>query len=75
MQVQLKFYATLSKYEPENSQAYPIKENDTPWSLLQRLGVDPEEVKVCFVNNKHSDLQTRLQEGDKVAFFPAVGGG
>ncbi len=75
MYIQVKFYATLARYQPENSQAYPVEQGETPESLLHKLGVESNEVKVCFVNSKHADLQTELQNGDKVAFFPAVGGG
>ncbi|MFW6178126.1 MAG: pseudouridine synthase [Desulfohalobiaceae bacterium] len=75
MHIQLKLYATLAKHQPENSQAYPLEPGDTPRRLLSRLGVGEQEVKVCFVNSRHADLDTALQDGDKVAFFPAVGGG
>ncbi|MFO8033411.1 MAG: MoaD/ThiS family protein [Desulfohalobiaceae bacterium] len=75
MQVQLKLYATLAKYQPDNSQAYPLESGDTPRALLYKLGVGEQEVKVCFVNSRHVDLDKALQDGDKVAFFPAVGGG
>jgi molybdopterin converting factor small subunit len=34
-----------------------------------------EEIKVAFVNGKHAHMRTQLQEGDRVALFPAVGGG
>ncbi|MFP4392372.1 MAG: MoaD/ThiS family protein [Desulfohalobiaceae bacterium] len=75
MQVQLKLYATLAKYQPDNSLDYPLETGDTPRTLLAKLGVEEQEVKVCFVNSRHNDLDTPLQDGDKVAFFPAVGGG
>jgi molybdopterin converting factor small subunit len=75
MQVQLKLYATLAQYQPESSQAYPLDPGDTPRSLLHKLGLEEKEVKVCFVNSRHQGLDTPLQDGDKVAFFPAVGGG
>jgi molybdopterin converting factor small subunit len=75
MPITIKCYASLSKYQPGNSDNFPVRENDTVGDVLQRLGLDSSEVKLAFVNGKHSGWERVLQDGDKVAFFPAVGGG
>lgn len=43
--------------------------------MLSVLGISPGEVKVVFVNGRHSHLDAPLQDGDRVGIFPAVGGG
>ena len=42
--------------------------------LVQRAGIDSEEVRIAFVNSRIVDLDTTLSEGDRVGLAPAVGG-
>ena len=75
MGITVKCYATLSAYQPDNTENFPINEGETVASLIQRLGIAPEEVKITFVNSRSVDVNTALNEGDRVGIFPAVGGG
>ncbi|MCF8039848.1 MAG: MoaD/ThiS family protein [Desulfohalobiaceae bacterium] len=75
MEIQVKCYATLSSYQPEEAEHFPIAPGESVLSLLKRLGLDKSEVKVVFVNGKHAAGEQRLAHGDRVAVFPAVGGG
>jgi sulfur carrier protein ThiS len=75
MHISVKCYATLKGYQPENSQSFSLDDGATLSDLLGRLGLPSDEVKVAFVNGKHADRGRRLQDGDHVALFPAVGGG
>lgn len=43
--------------------------------LLRERGVPADVVRVVIVNGQTAALETVLQEGDRVALFPAVGGG
>ena len=43
--------------------------------LLGGGGVPADVVRVVIVNGQTAALETVLQEGDRVALFPAVGGG
>ncbi len=43
--------------------------------LLREEGVPADVVRVVIVNGQKAALETLLQEGDRVALFPAVGGG
>lgn len=73
--IKIKCYATLAGFQPENGDEFPIDPGETVGQVVARLGMDTEEVRVCFVNNRLAVLEHVLQDGDKVAFFPAVGGG
>ncbi len=75
MQILLKCYATLSEYQPENHESYPVQEGKTVLDLIGELSIDPEEVKVCFLNGRAVPFSTPLHDNDRVALFPAVGGG
>lgn len=75
MHVHLKCYATLSEYQPEKHENYPVQDEKTVLNLIEELKIDPKEVKVCFLNGRSVPFATQLQDGDRVALFPAVGGG
>lgn len=75
MFISIKCYATLAKYQSDNSNEFPITPNEYLFDVVNRLGIEAKEIKIAFVNGKHATLDTKLQDGDKVALFPAVGGG
>jgi molybdopterin converting factor small subunit len=74
MRIWVKFYATLREYQPQNN-VVEVTEGARVETVLQSLGLPREAAKVVFVNNRHGSLEQILQEGDKMAVFPAVGGG
>jgi molybdopterin converting factor small subunit len=43
--------------------------------LLFRLGIPSNRVKIVMRNGVHSQLGSPLADGDRLALFPAVGGG
>lgn len=43
--------------------------------ILQSLGISQEEVAICLVNGRDSNVQTILADGDTLSLFPPVGGG
>lgn len=75
MGITVKCYATLSAYQPDNAENFPLTEGETVASLIQRLGIAPEEVKITFVNSRSVEVNTTVNTGDRVGIFPAVGGG
>ncbi len=44
-------------------------------ALAQTLGLPLDAVKVVMVNGRRAPLAAPLADGDRVAYFPAVGGG
>lgn len=43
--------------------------------LAIRVGLPPAEVKIAMINGRSRPLDEAVADGDRVAFFPAVGGG
>ncbi|WP_319760713.1 MoaD/ThiS family protein [Maridesulfovibrio sp.] len=75
MKITLLCYATFAVKCPENSDAYPIAEGDTVSDVLRKVEIPIEEVKIVFVNGVSCKFDTKLNDGDRVGVFPAVGGG
>lgn len=75
MGIEIKCFATLAPFLPENGDDYPIDPGETIQSLVDKLGIDVEEIALFFVNSTHSSLETKLKNGDRVGLFPPVGGG
>ena len=47
----------------------------TAASLALSLGIPLREVKFIMLNGRLRPLQTVLETGDRIAYFPAIGGG
>ncbi|MBG0790094.1 MAG: MoaD/ThiS family protein [Desulfovibrionaceae bacterium] len=75
MGIELKCFATLAKFLPENWDDYPVEPGETIRSLIRRLGMPEESVTLMFVNSVRVDLDAEIKEGDRVGLFPPVGGG
>lgn len=43
--------------------------------LAGQIGLPVHDVKIVMLNGTHASLDAPLANGDRVAFFPAVGGG
>jgi molybdopterin converting factor small subunit len=74
MQIHVKCYATLRVYQPKDG-VVEAEEGESLQDVVQRLGLPLREAKVIFVNGKHASLDQSLRDGDRIAVFPAVGGG
>lgn len=74
MALTVKCYATLAGRTPPGG-TFPPEPGLTVAGLVAALGLDPEAVKVAFVNGQHATPETPLRDGDRVGLFPAVGGG
>lgn len=75
MNITIKCFASLSRYTPQDADAYPVAPGERVADVAARLGIAPEDVKLVFVNGVHADLSRPLAEGDRLGLFPAVGGG
>jgi molybdopterin converting factor small subunit len=43
--------------------------------IIDQLQIPAEEIGTIMLNNRHADPVQLLQEGDRLALFPLVGGG
>ncbi len=79
MEIEAYFYASLARHLPKHEKGKALRVSAAPGStakdLLAKLGVPEKEVKIAFVNGIRKDLDTQLSDGDRVGFFPPVGGG
>lgn len=73
--IQLKLFATLSRFNPDSADRYEISEGTTINDLLSRLEIPTEKAKLVFVNGIKADLSQTLKGEDRVGIFPPVGGG
>ncbi len=79
MVIELRLYASLSRYLPEeregNSCRMEVEPGITIQDVLQRLHIPSEIPKVIFLNGVHARGDEVLQEGDRLGVFPPVAGG
>ena len=79
MEVTVVLYATLTKYHPEgkgNDQfTVEMPEGATVKDLIKEVGIKENEAKQVFVKHKTRPDDFVLEDGQKVAIFPPVGGG
>lgn len=75
MKITIKCFATLKTFEPADAESHEVPDGITIAGLLDHLGIPHDEVKIMFINSKHTDLEAVIADGDRVGLFPAVGGG
>lgn len=73
--ISLKLFASLAKRAPENADAFPVAPGATVLELVRQLNIPLKEAKLVFINNRRVELDTVIQDGDRVGIFPPVGGG
>ncbi|MDR2141896.1 MAG: MoaD/ThiS family protein [Deltaproteobacteria bacterium] len=79
MNVSVRLSTTLRRlvpgYKPAEGLEIEIETGSLALDLARRLNLPPEEIKIVMLNGRRVNLETPLAEGDRVGFFPAVGGG
>lgn len=74
MRIEVLCFANLAQHAPEGG-FMELPEGMLVGDVLRKLALAPEDVKLIFVNGKHSTLDRSVHDGDRIAFVPAVGGG
>jgi len=81
MSVLVKLSTTLRDrvdgYRPELGLdvPYPFAEENSAETLALHIGLPLSEIKIVMVNGRMQKLSCPVEDGDRVAYFPAVGGG
>ena len=79
MKIEVRLFATLRKYLPELGIGEPkfikLPEGTTFDELRQQLELPLDEVKVIMRNGIQTELEEIIQDKDRIAYIPAVGGG
>ena len=65
----------VAGYEPVNGLAYDLKPGQNVAQVMDDLGIPAARVKIVMVNGVSSPVDHVLKDGDRLALFPAVGGG
>ena len=82
MSIQIRLSTTLRDLvpgnDPESGLVFELKEGESSLAardVARRMGIPPEEITIVMINSRQSDLDGTVNDGDRVAFFPPVGGG
>lgn len=79
MRVHVKLSTTLRDcvpgYEPERGLDVEAPDGATAEDLARNLGLPLDRIKIVMINGRQKALADGAADGDRVAFFPAVGGG
>jgi molybdopterin converting factor small subunit len=74
MNITIKLFATLRQGR------FKVAEQEYPTGtavidIIDKLSIPHKELGIIFLNGKHTELDTVLNEQDVLAIFPPVGGG
>ena len=75
LHITLKLFATLRPYAPAQADRYAIAPGTSVGDVVRALHIPARDAKLIFVNNIRKELDTLLQDGDRLGIFPPVGGG
>lgn len=73
--ITIRLYATLQRYTPCNADRYPIETGTSLGDFIELLDIPHDQIKLLFVNGVRCELETALNDGDRIGIFPPVGGG
>lgn len=73
--IRIKLFATLRKFSPEASEAFPITPKATVADVIAQLGIPLDQAKLIFINGKRGEKSSALDDGDRLGIFPPIGGG
>lgn len=62
-------------YIPEKGLQVTMPEGCTVEGLARHLNLPQQDIKIVMVNGRQHKVDDLLRDGDRIAFFPAVGGG
>lgn len=79
MLLEVRVFGGLEKLIPGASFGRPmpveIRDGGTSRDVLAQLNIPENQVSTILVNGVHYQIEDILRNGDRVAFFPPVGGG
>jgi molybdopterin converting factor small subunit len=79
IEIEVRLFGNLREHRPELKPGEAIRvtlrEGATASTLLEKLGIPEETVKVVFVNGLITSSDHVLEANDRVGIFPPVAGG
>jgi molybdopterin converting factor small subunit len=76
--VEIRLYATLRRHAPTAALgvlSIEVQEGSTVADVLGIMNIELAEVHIIMINGVSSSLDIVVHNGDRLGFFPAVGGG
>ncbi len=74
MKVKVKLFATLIDGRFKENY-FEVEDGVDIYYLLNKFNLTHDEVTIIFINGRHADYNTLIEDGDDIAFFPPIGGG
>lgn len=79
MQVEVRVFSGLEKFLSSQRFGEPVTvdlpEGATIRNLLHQMGIPEDQVFTILVDGRHQTLNYTAREGERISFFPPVGGG
>ncbi|HHV37983.1 MAG TPA: MoaD/ThiS family protein [Tepidimicrobium sp.] len=74
MKIEVRLFAHFREGR-NKKQVLELGEGTTILTVLDKLNIDENEVKIALINGRDGALDRQLQDGDILSLFPPVGGG
>jgi len=74
MQITVKLFASFRKNRFVTA-SQEVEIDTCIADIINMLQIPAEEIGTIMLNNRHAEPGQQLQEGDRLALFPLVGGG
>lgn len=74
MRLEIKCFASLACHAPQSG-FLDMPEASSVQNVMHTLAMQPEDVKIIFINGIHAAPESLLKDGDRLGLVPAVGGG
>jgi len=77
MMVNIQLYAGLKKYAPDSNGQFELEmpEKSTVRQVLEKTGIPSDLHIVYFLNGRHAEPDTPINQGDTLIVHLAMGGG
>ena len=73
--VDVYLFATLQRDGADSQQELKLRAGTSVRDVVERLAIPEMEIHLVFVNGRVASLDQPLQDGDRLALFPPIGGG
>ena len=67
--------ACVADYNPATGLTVEWNGPVSAGELAEKIGLPLREIKIVMRNGRHAGLEETIADGDRVGYFPAVGGG
>lgn len=65
----------VAGYNPVTGLAVEWEGPVSTGELAEKIGLPLREIKIIMLNGRHAGFEEGVADGDRVGYFPAVGGG